>query len=71
MQLCYDNKSFMSIVHNPIQHDMTKHIEIDRHIIDNLDKGLVVTTHVPTRFHIAAFSLNNFLKTDILQEKLE
>jgi len=45
MQLSYDNKSFMSIAHNPIQQDRSKHIEIDRHIKDNLDKGLVVTIH--------------------------
>ena len=34
------NKSAISIAHNPIQHDPTKHIEIDRHFIkEKLDSG--------------------------------
>jgi len=46
----------MNIAQNPIQHDWTKHIEIDRHFIkDNLDKGLVVTTYVSTG--LCTFSL--------------
>jgi len=56
MQLYCDYKSVMNIAQNPIQHDWTKHIEIDRHFIkDNLDKGLVVTTYVSTG--LCTFSL--------------
>ena len=33
MKLYCDNKSAINIVHNPIQHDRTKHIKIDRHFI--------------------------------------
>ena len=33
MKLYYDNKLTINIVHNPIQHDRTKHTEIDRHFI--------------------------------------
>ncbi|RVW73428.1 Retrovirus-related Pol polyprotein from transposon RE1 [Vitis vinifera] len=33
MKLYCDNKSAINIAHNPIQHDRTKHIEIDRHFI--------------------------------------
>ncbi|RVW76999.1 Copia protein [Vitis vinifera] len=33
MKLYCDNKSAINIVHNPIQHNRTKHIEIDRHFI--------------------------------------
>jgi hypothetical protein len=29
MRLYFDNKAAISIVHNPIQHDRTKHVEID------------------------------------------
>ncbi|RDX61537.1 Copia protein, partial [Mucuna pruriens] len=50
IKLFYDNNSTISIAHNPIQHDKTKHIEIDRHFIkEKLNNGLVVTSHVPTR----------------------
>ena len=29
MKLYYDNKLVINIAHNPIQHDRTKHIEVD------------------------------------------
>jgi hypothetical protein len=42
----YD-KLTISIAHNPIQHDRTKHIEIDRHFIkEELDNGLITTTYI-------------------------
>ena len=41
MRLYCDNKSAINISHNFIQHDCTKHIEIDRHFIkEKLDSGL-------------------------------
>jgi hypothetical protein len=33
MDLFYDNKATIDISHNPVQHDRTKHVEIDRHFI--------------------------------------
>ena len=33
MKLYYDNKTTCDIAHNPVQHDRTKHVEIDRHFI--------------------------------------
>ncbi|RDX79274.1 Copia protein, partial [Mucuna pruriens] len=48
IKLFCDNNSTISIFHNPVQHDRTKHIESDRHFIkEKLNSGLVVTTHVP------------------------
>ncbi|RDX93343.1 Copia protein, partial [Mucuna pruriens] len=39
MNLFCDNMKAIKIVHNPIQHDCTKYIEIDRHFIkQNLEK---------------------------------
>ena len=42
MKLYCDNKLVISIAHNPVQHDRTKHIEIDMHFIkEKLDRGLI------------------------------
>jgi len=44
MGLVCDNKSAISIAHNLVQHDRTKHVEIDRHFIkEKLDNGLIAT----------------------------
>ena len=49
MKLYYDNKLAISIAHNLVQHDRTKHIEIDRHFMkEKLDSGLIITPHVPS-----------------------
>ena len=48
MKLYCDNKLAISIAHNPVQHNQTKHIEIDRHFIkEKLDSGLICTPYVP------------------------
>ena len=33
MNLYYDNQAAIQIAHNPVQHDRTKHVQIDRHFI--------------------------------------
>jgi len=49
MRLYCDNKSTISIAHNPVQHDRTKHIEVDRHFIkEKLDSGLICTLYIPS-----------------------
>lgn len=61
MQLHYDNKSTISIAHNLVQHDRTKHIEIDWHFIkEKLKSGLICISYVTTQGHLA----------DILTERL-
>jgi len=54
MGLVCDNKSVISIAHNPVQHDRTKHVEIDRHFIkEKLDDGLIATEYIPSRLQLA------------------
>ena len=41
-ELRCDNRAAISISENPIQHDRTKHIEVDRHFIkENLESGVI------------------------------
>ncbi|KAI5315161.1 hypothetical protein L3X38_044337 [Prunus dulcis] len=41
MELHCDNKSAIDIAHNPVQHDRTKHVEVDRHFIkEKLEKKI-------------------------------
>ncbi|RDX97708.1 Copia protein, partial [Mucuna pruriens] len=53
MKLFCENNSTISIAHNPILHNRTKHIEIERHFIkEKLDSGLIVLVHVPTGLQV-------------------
>jgi len=38
MKSYWDNKAVISIAQNPVQHDRTKHVEIDRHFIKKFNK---------------------------------
>ena len=45
-----DNKASLSMALNPVQHDRTKHIEVDRHFIrENVEGGTLCLSYVPTR----------------------
>ena len=47
MKLYYGNKATIDIAHNPVQHDRTKHVEIDRHFIkEKLNSGCICTPFV-------------------------
>ena len=42
MNLFCDNKAAIAIAQNPVQHDHTKHVEVDRHFIkENLDGRII------------------------------
>jgi len=44
-----DNKAAINISHNPVHHDRTKHVEVDRHFIkERIEEGTVVMSYVPT-----------------------
>ena len=54
MRLYCNNKSAINIAHNPIQHDRTKHIEIDRHFIkEKLEEGVVCMSYVLAEHQLA------------------
>lgn len=54
MKLYCDNKSAINIAHNPVQHECTKHMDVDRHFIkEKLDSGLICTPCVSTERQLA------------------
>jgi hypothetical protein len=54
IMLYYDNKAAINIANNPIQHNRTKYVEIDRHFIkDKLDEDIVCMPFVGTKEQIA------------------
>ena len=77
MMLLCDNKASIAIANNPVQHDRTKHVEVDRHFIkDHLDKGTISLPFVTSKDQLADVltkavsgnefqsSLNKFKKKD-------
>ena len=49
MKLYCDNKAAISVAHNPVLHDHTKHVEVDKHFIkEKVNNGLVCMTYIPT-----------------------
>jgi len=54
VRLYCENKSTISIAHNPLQHDRTKHIEVDRHFIkEKLYSGLICTPYISSQGNLA------------------
>ena len=54
MKLYCDNKAACDIAHNPVQHDRTKHVEVDRHFIkEKLEAKLIEAPHVRSQYRLA------------------
>ena len=49
-KLWCDNKSAINIANNPVQHDRTKHVEVDHFFIEEqIDEGTLELSHVILR----------------------
>ena len=73
MKLYCDNKSTINIAHNPVQHDRTKHVEVDNHFIEEiLEGGLVYMPYVPKEKQLADILTRSLQKQlfEVLVKKL-
>ena len=49
LKIYCDNIVVINISHNPIHHNRTKHVEVDRHFIkEKIDKGIICVSYFPT-----------------------
>ena len=54
MKLYCDNKASVQIANNPVQHDRTKHVEIDRFFIkEKLEEKIIELPFVPSKDQLA------------------
>ena len=54
MKLYCNKKAAINIAHNPVQHDRTKYVEVDRHFIKGkIEPGAICMSFVPTSQQIA------------------
>ncbi|CAA6665294.1 unnamed protein product [Spirodela intermedia] len=54
MKIYCDNKSAINLVHNLVQHDCTKHVEIDHHFIrEKLEANVIFILYISTNNQLA------------------
>ena len=54
MKVFCDNKAVIAVAHDPILHDRTKHVEVDKHFIkEKLENGLIIIPYMPTVEQVA------------------
>lgn len=48
-----NSKSAIAMVENPIYHERTKHVEIDKHFIkEKIDMGIIDLAHIPAQLQV-------------------
>ena len=63
MELYCDNASAIQLAHNPVQHDRTKHVEVNRHFIKkNLDREIIASLSCLHKSNWLMFLLKEYLR---------
>ncbi|CAL9002382.1 unnamed protein product [Prunus brigantina] len=71
MDLYCDNKAAIAIAHNPVQHDRTKHVEVDRNFIkEKLDAEIVSFPFISYEYQLADV-LTKVVSTSIFHNSLD
>lgn len=56
-----DNKSTICYSANPVGHNRTRHIDIDFHFVELIDRKVLEIKYVPTEFHITDIFIKSLL----------
>ena len=69
-ELYCDNQAAINILENPVQHDRTKHVEVNRHFIkEKLEAHVINLPHVKSKDQLADI-LTKAVRTQFFEEVL-